>query len=108
MLSGAMLRPGHYVCLIIEDDGPGIPKDILARVTEPFFTTKGIGEGSGLGLSMVEGFTQQSGGGMTIGTSSSGTRVKLYIPCPECAGLSSNADDQEVERPLRSVTMLQQ
>jgi signal transduction histidine kinase len=108
MLSGAMLRPGHYVCLIIEDDGPGIPKDILTRVTEPFFTTKGIGEGSGLGLSMVEGFTQQSGGGMKIVTSSSGTRVQLYIPCPECAGLASNAVDQDVERLLRSVTMLHQ
>ena len=81
MLDGAVLQPGNYVCLRIEDNGPGIPKDILRRVTEPFFTTKAIGDGSGLGLSMVEGFTRQSGGGMMIETSPSGTCIRLYLPC---------------------------
>lgn len=81
MLDGASIAPGRYVCITIQDNGPGIPKDILRRVTEPFFTTKAIGEGSGLGLSMVEGFARQSGGGMMIETSQSGTRVRLYLPC---------------------------
>lgn len=81
MLDGAMIAPGRYVCITIQDNGPGIPKDVLRRVTEPFFTTKAIGEGSGLGLSMVEGFARQSGGGMMIETSAAGTRVRLYLPC---------------------------
>lgn len=81
MLDGATIAPGRYVCITIQDNGPGIPKDVLRRVTEPFFTTKEVGEGSGLGLSMVEGFARQSGGGMMIETSDAGTRVRLYLPC---------------------------
>ncbi|WP_136637163.1 ATP-binding protein [Pseudooceanicola onchidii] len=81
MLDGATIAPGRYVCITIQDNGPGIPRDVLRRVTEPFFTTKAIGEGSGLGLSMVEGFARQSGGGMMIETSPAGTRVRLYLPC---------------------------
>jgi signal transduction histidine kinase len=81
MLDGASIAPGRYVCITIQDNGPGIPKDVLRRVTEPFFTTKEVGEGSGLGLSMVEGFARQSGGGMMIETSDAGTMVHLYLPC---------------------------
>lgn len=81
MLDGKMLSSGRYVCLTVKDDGPGIPTEILRRVTEPFFTTKAIGEGSGLGLSMVEGFARQSGGGMMIDTGAKGTQVHLYLPC---------------------------
>src|SRR5262249_5503807 len=54
-------RPGSYVMLSVTDTGTGIPPDVLARVCEPFFTTKPAGKGSGLGLSMVYGFAKQSG-----------------------------------------------
>lgn len=91
MLDGVMLAPGRYVCLMVRDNGPGIPDEVLRRVTEPFFTTKDIGEGSGLGLSMVEGFARQSGGGMSITTSSEGTQVDLYIPCASVARAASPA-----------------
>lgn len=82
MLDGAVIDAGCYVELAVTDDGPGIPAHILRRVTEPFFTTKEIGEGSGLGLSMVEGFARQSKGGLSIATSSEGTSVRIYLPCP--------------------------
>ena len=75
------LEAGEYVCLSVGDTGSGIPRDVLERVYEPFFTTKEGGVGSGLGLSMVHGFARQSGGGVDIETAEGvGTTVKLYFP----------------------------
>ena len=74
-------KPGRYVVLIVEDEGEGIAKEILDRVTDPFFTTKPVGEGSGLGLSMAKGFAEQSGGTLTIDSEiGEGTRVQIYLP----------------------------
>jgi len=73
--------PGDYVVLSVEDEGSGIPRDILERVTEPFFTTKQIGKGTGLGLSMVYGFASQSGGALNIRSEEGrGTSVELWLP----------------------------
>lgn len=72
--------PGRYAEVSVIDSGLGIAPDILERVTEPFFTTKGVGKGSGLGLSMVEGFAQQSGGALDIESSPEGTTVRLLLP----------------------------
>jgi PAS domain S-box-containing protein len=73
--------PGNYVCLVVNDTGVGIAKDVLPRVFEPFFTTKAPGKGSGLGLSQVFGFAKQSGGGVSIETKvGEGTTVKVYLP----------------------------
>jgi PAS domain S-box-containing protein len=75
------LAPGDYVTLSIEDEGSGIPQDILERVTEPFFTTKEVGKGTGLGLSMVYGFASQSGGALDISSEEGrGTIVTLWLP----------------------------
>eukprot|EP01035_Chromulina_nebulosa_P069411 gene69411-biopygen31224 len=54
------LAPGHYVSLSITDNGTGMDAETLAHATEPFFTTKGVGKGTGLGLAMVRGLTEQS------------------------------------------------
>ena len=65
----------------VEDEGVGIPAEIIPRVTEPFFTTKETGKGTGLGLSMVAGFAQQSGGRLEIqSTTGKGTRMDLILP----------------------------
>ena len=75
------LVPGRYVLLSIRDNGEGMPKQVLARALEPFFTTKDVGKGSGLGLSTVFGFASQSGGAVTIDSEENyGTCVSLYLP----------------------------
>jgi CheY-like chemotaxis protein len=75
------VRPGQYICISITDTGAGMPPDVMARAFDPFFTTKPIGQGTGLGLSMIYGFARQSEGSAKIYSESGvGTTVKLYLP----------------------------
>jgi len=75
------LKEGDYVCVVVNDAGDGIEEAIRDRILEPFFTTKEVGKGSGLGLSMVFGFVKQSGGHMTIYSEmGKGTSIQLYLP----------------------------
>lgn len=70
-----------YIVLRVSDTGPGMSPQIVARVFEPFFTTKPIGQGTGLGLSMVYGFVQQSGGQVRIESKiGAGTTIGIYLP----------------------------
>ena len=78
------LQPGRYVSVAITDHGTGIPANLLARVMDPFFTTKEEGKGTGLGLSMVYGFAKQSGGAAQIeSTVGRGTTVRLSFPATD-------------------------
>jgi len=73
--------PDGYVILSVRDNGSGIPPDVLPHVFDPFFTTKAVGRGSGLGLSQVYGFTNESGGRIDIQNEpGGGTAVLLYLP----------------------------
>jgi CheY-like chemotaxis protein len=75
------LQPGAYVSLTVSDTGSGMTADVIARAFDPFFTTKPIGEGTGLGLSMVYGFVRQSGGqARIISDPGQFTKVCLYLP----------------------------
>jgi len=75
------LPEGDYVVFAVADSGSGIAPEILEQVTEPFFTTKEVGEGTGLGLSMVYGFAQQSGGAIDIRSAvGEGTTVEIWLP----------------------------
>ncbi|MEN0104963.1 MAG: ATP-binding protein [Pseudomonas sp.] len=72
---------GQYLCLSVSDTGSGMSPEVMAHVFEPFFTTKPIGQGTGLGLSMIYGFAQQSGGQVRIVSSvNQGTTVSIYLP----------------------------
>jgi PAS domain S-box-containing protein len=80
------VTPGEYVLLAVTDTGSGMPPEVLARATEPFFTTKGPDKGTGLGLSMCFGFARQSGGHLSLYSEVGvGTTVRLYLPRAEAA-----------------------
>ena len=72
---------GQYVSLSVSDSGCGMPPDVIAQAFDPFFTTKPLGQGTGLGLSMIYGFAQQSGGQVRIYSEvGQGTVVSIYLP----------------------------
>ncbi|WP_374471434.1 response regulator [Phenylobacterium sp.] len=83
----ADLTAGDYVVLTVADTGEGMPPEILERILEPFFTTKPVGKGTGLGLPMVYGFAQRSGGALRIrSVLGAGTQVSLFLPRANEAG----------------------
>ncbi len=78
------IKAGMYVKLAVSDTGSGMSAETLARATEPFFTTKGVGKGTGLGLAMVQGLAGQSGGRLSlVSTEGVGTRAELWLPCAD-------------------------
>ena len=90
------LVSGDYVCVSVVDDGCGMDEATLKRAAEPFFTTKGAGMGTGLGLSMVYGLAAQSGGAIRLHShTGAGTKVELWLPV---------AGPDEAERPLPALS----
>jgi PAS domain S-box-containing protein len=78
------LPAGEYVCLFVKDEGEGMDEKALASAVEPFFTTKGIGKGTGLGLPMVQGLMAQSGGKLVLKSrEGEGTTAELWLPVVE-------------------------
>ncbi|HEX7881504.1 MAG TPA: PAS domain S-box protein [Afipia sp.] len=79
--SNGKLKAGRYVCLSVKDTGEGMDRATLGRAMEPFFTTKGVGRGTGLGLSMVHGMTEQSGGRFVLKSrKDEGTTAEIWLP----------------------------
>ncbi len=75
------MQPGQYVAIAVTDTGTGMPPQVAARAFDPFFTTKPTGQGTGLGLSMIYGFSRQSGGQVRIYSEvGAGTTVRIYLP----------------------------
>ena len=93
------VRPGEYVMVVVRDTGIGMSSETLMHVFEPFYTTKAVGEGSGLGLSMVYGFMGQSQGYVSIRSAEgAGTEVCLYFPATQEAAPVDTLEDVPVEK----------
>jgi len=96
----AVMRPGRYVRLAAIDTGVGMNSQIAEHALEPFFTTKSVGAGSGLGLSMVYGFAKQSGGHLSLSSAvQRGTTVEIFIPWDSSGSLAGASDLPSHELP---------
>jgi PAS domain S-box-containing protein len=104
--SAMELLRGDFVVLDVEDDGAGIPPDIVLKVFDPFFTTKGVEKGTGLGLSQVYGFAHQAGGTVRLTSKVDvGTKVTLYLPRSKAAAIPMQAE-QDATMPGGQETIL--
>ncbi|WP_334186873.1 hybrid sensor histidine kinase/response regulator [Noviherbaspirillum sp.] len=94
ILAGGELPPGDYVRLSLKDSGVGMGQDVLAHAVDPFFTTKAVGKGSGMGLPQAYGFARQAGGTLVLhGEPGRGTTVVIYLPRATQAVARPRADD---------------
>jgi CheY-like chemotaxis protein len=104
----ADLSPGHYVVLAVSDTGTGMPPEVVERALEPFFTTKPVGKGSGLGLSMVYGFVKQSCGHVTIYSEvDSGSVIKLYLPRTVVPGTGATPEAEPMGRAAETILLVE-
>ncbi len=86
-LPGPMMKAGRYVCLSVSDTGTGIDKAILSKIFEPYFTTKAMGKGTGMGLSVVHGIVREYGGDIRVySEKGKGSAFHVYLPLLENAG----------------------
>lgn len=86
------IPPGEYVCLIVQDTGVGIPSELISRIFEPFFSTKGVGN-SGLGLATVYGVVRQNNGFITVESEEGrGTTFRVCLPAFKAGHSQSQAD----------------
>ena len=101
------VNPGDYVCITVRDTGLGMSPDTLARAVEPFFSTKGVGQGTGLGLSMVHGLAAQLGGMLDLQSEPNvGTSATIWLPVSTDTPDSIDSGEAPVTRAAQRATIL--
>jgi PAS domain S-box-containing protein len=105
--SGGKLKPGDYVSISVRDTGSGMAPETLARAIEPFFSTKGVGQGTGLGLSMVHGLAAQLGGMLDIKSElNKGTTAAIWLPVSSEIPVAGGGDEAAVTVAREAATIL--
>lgn len=99
------LSPGQYVKLVVSDNGMGMDKETLNKIFEPYFTTKPIGQGTGIGLSVVHGIVEQHGG-FIVADSNPGQGTTFTVYLPEHEGQYAIEDDQQAVLPTGNESIL--
>ncbi len=103
----ADLAPGHYAVVSVRDTGCGIDAETRKHLFEPFFTTKGVGKGTGLGLAMVHGIVQQSGGAIDVESEpDTGTAFHIYLPESQDEAATAPGPAAAARAPARPETVL--
>lgn len=102
------LNPGRYLCLAVTDTGTGMDENTLLHAIEPFYTTKGVGKGTGLGLPMVHGMAEQSGGKLLLKSSpGKGTTAELCLPVASSEGTALTPTAAAAHAPkIRALTII--
>ncbi|WP_276121896.1 ATP-binding protein [Pararhizobium qamdonense] len=101
------LAAGEYVCLSVKDEGAGMDAATLEKATTPFFTTKGIGKGTGLGLPMVQGLMAQSGGRLIMKSKSGqGTTAELWLPVVDISAVPEPVAEIPSSAPVSPMTVM--
>jgi CheY-like chemotaxis protein len=104
---GKQLRPGSYVCVSVTDTGEGMDEATLSKAMDPFFTTKEVGKGTGLGLPMVHGLAQESDGALVLKSKKGqGTTAELWLPVAEKSPVVAKAAEVEAPTPIKNLTVL--
>jgi len=102
--NGLKISGGEYVEVSIIDTGTGMSPDVTARVFDPFFTTKAVGMGTGLGLSMVHGFVEQSSGGVTVESEEGhGSVISIYLPRTTYSRATDGSENKEKDQLYESI-----
>jgi signal transduction histidine kinase/CheY-like chemotaxis protein len=105
--AGGRLKPGDYLCVAISDTGVGMDAATLAHAIEPFFSTKGVGRGTGLGLSMVHGLAAQLGGRLSLTSEpGAGTVAEMWLPVAAEPAEAADAEQGALVAPPRPATIL--
>ena len=106
--SNPLATVGNYVMIAVSDTGTGMTDEVKEKLFEPFFTTKDVGQGTGLGLSMVYGFVERSGGHIKVYSElGAGTTFRIYLPrSHEAAVDDETASDRQIELPRGNETIL--
>jgi len=104
---GNRLQPGDYVCISLRDTGVGMDRETLLRAVEPFFSTKGMGEGTGLGLSMIHGLAAQLGGMLDLASApGGGTTASIWLPVSTEAPMLADGEAPAIVKAPRQATIL--